>query len=149
MRRIFLGLVIALLTFGIGALFVGQKRHKNIASYGSSFQWTSSDGGRMAHNHDLLSSPLEATENFNAALQRAADFMEFTPCFDTSGRRIGERAVMLLLPPQVPEATWRIMWTQQQDNFSELFWVESPSLADTRAFETIERQGWKKCVSTK
>ena len=89
---------------------------------------------------------LEATNKFNRELQKAAEYVEFTPCFDISRRRIGERAVVRLLPPHVPEATWRIMWTQQSEGFSEFFWVESTSLPDARNFEKVKPQEWKKCL---
>lgn len=147
MRRILLGLSMALLAFSIGIMFVRGGKRSSVIPHSSSVGWSSSDGKRVVHRHSVLSSPSAAAEEFNTQLQAAAEYIEFTPCFDTGGRRIGERVVILLLPPYATEATWRIMWTQQAEDFSELFWVESPSLADARFYETPDQQGWKRCVA--
>ncbi len=148
MRRIFLGVLIALLTFAVSALLVRRNMPKIVGSFGSSEGQTFPDGKRVAYGWTVFHSSLEATKEFNEQLQWAADHQESTSCFDESGRRIGERVVVLLAPPLVPEQIWRIMWTQQSENSSEFFSVESISLSDARYFETVERQGWKKCVTT-
>ncbi len=147
MRRIFLGLLLALVTFGAGALFVWKNTNNPVVYSVSSGGLTSSDHAPIRYQREIFPSSLEATNQFNMQLQEAADYIEFMPCFDTNRRRIGERAVMWLLPPHVPEATWRIMWTQQAEDLSEFFWVESTSLEDARHFETVERQEWRNCIA--
>lgn len=142
MRRCFFGLLIGLIIFGIGACLAWEKA----LPPANSGVFSSSDRAPITYRWETFSSPLEAATEFNMQLQQATDYLEFTPCFDESGRRTGERAVMLFSPPRVPEATWRIVWTRQSESFSETFWVESVSLSGARYFET-ERQGWKKCVA--
>jgi hypothetical protein len=149
MRRISLGLLIALLTFGAGAQFVWKTTPAPVVPNSGVVSYTSSDYDQMAWYWETHPSPLKATEEFNAHLQRATQYMEFTSCFDRDGRRIGERAVMYLTPPHSPQPIWQITWTQRTENFSESFTVESPLLSEARHGETVGQADWKKCISTK
>jgi hypothetical protein len=149
MRRIFLGLLIALLTFGVGSQFVWKTRPAPTVPHSGGVSYTSSEHSQLISSWETHPSPQKATEEFNAHLQQATQYMEFTPCFDRDGRRIGERAVMYLTPPHSPQPIWRITWTQRTETASESFTVQSPLLSEARYGETIERDGWKKCISTK
>lgn len=149
MRHLLLGLLIAPLTFGVGAWLANAKKSNLIVHSTTSIGVTSYEHDRVDLRREIFPSPLEATDQFNKELQKAADYAEFSPCFDTSGRRMGERVVVLLFSARVPEVTWRIMWTQQSEDFSEFYWVESTSLSDARRFEAVEREGWNKCAEKK
>jgi hypothetical protein len=108
--------------------------------------FSSNDRATITDRRDAFASPSEANDEFNKHLQQATGHLEFRPCFDAGGRRTGERAVVLLSPPQVPAATWRIVWTHHSEKFSEVFWIESVSLADARYLEgEPQGLGWKKC----
>jgi hypothetical protein len=145
-RRLFLGLLAGLLTFYV-SMMLQRSRKERIVPSTSSVGWTSPDGKTVVYQHELLPEPAGATEHFNSQLRNAISYQEWAPCFDQNGRRIGERAIMLLAPPQVLKMTWRIVWTQQAEDHSESFTIESASLADARYFETLEPADWKKCGS--
>ncbi|MFN2452780.1 MAG: hypothetical protein ABR577_01020 [Pyrinomonadaceae bacterium] len=149
MRRIFSGLLAGLLTFAICASLIEKKTHQPIVHTSGGYSYTTPGHDLMRSESELYSSSSEATDHFNTELQKAAHLAEFTPCFDTSGRRIGERAVVWFFSPQAPEESWRIMWTQRAEDSSEFFLVESSSLSDARYLETIELQRWKKCAAKK
>lgn len=149
MRRNFSGLLIALLIFGVSALLIEKNMRQPRVPHSSGHGYASSDHERMVWYRETNSSPSAATDEFNAQLHRATRYMEFTPCFDGNGRRIGERAVMHMTPPHTPQPIWRIMWTQRSEDFSESFTVESTSLSEVRSGETAGQSGWKKCVPTK
>ncbi len=148
MRRNFLGLLTGLLIFGVSALLLVKNTRQRFVPSSGSYGYSSPAHEHMSGNWEMHASPLEATEEFNFQLRLAATYREFTPCFDPNGRRTGERALMYMMPPYVPQATWRIMWTQQSADFSESFQVESPSLSDVRYLETNVPETWKKCVTT-
>ncbi|HEY0098267.1 MAG TPA: hypothetical protein VGB76_04860 [Pyrinomonadaceae bacterium] len=149
MRRNISGLLVALLTLGVGALIVRENSPSPKTQNFGVRSYSSSDYKNMFWAWETYSSPQEATTKFNAQLQQATQYMEFTPCFDSNGRRIGERAVMHTTSPSSPQPVWRIMWTQQSADFSESFTVESPLLSEARHGETTGQEGWKKCISTK
>ena len=116
MRRCFFGLLIGLIIFGIGAWLAWEKA----LPPANSGVFSSSDRAPITYRWETFSSPLEAATEFNTQLRQATDYLEFTPCFDESGRRTGERAVMLFSPPRVPEATWRIVWTPIRELFGDV-----------------------------
>lgn len=145
MRRILLGLPVALLTFAAGAFFFHGRT--GVVPSSGSFSWRSPDRELMTYRWEIFPSPSAATEQFNEQLRRAEQYREFTPCLDAGGRRVGERAVMLFAPPAVPEPTWRVVWVVRADDSSELFWSESKSLPDALYFETVERPGGKRCAA--
>lgn len=149
MRRNFSGLLIALSIIGVSALLIGENTRQEKVPFSRGVGYSSSDNERVLWHWKTHSSLLEATDEFNADLQRATRYVEFTPCFDKDGRRIGERAVLYVTPPHAPQPIWRIMWTQQGEDFSESFTVESTSLSEARSGETAGQEGWKKCVTRK
>jgi len=149
MRRNLSGLLLALVICGVSALLVRKHTPRPIVPSSRGVGYTSSDRPGMVWYWETHPSPLKATDEFNAHLQRATQYMEFTPCFDRDGRRNGERAVLYVTPPHTSQPTWRIMWTQQGKDFSELFTVESTSLSEARSGETAGQDGWKKCVAIK
>jgi len=149
MRRNFSGVLIALLISGVSVLLIEKNMRPPRVPHSSSRGYTSSDHERVVWHWKTYSSSPEATDEFNTHLERATQYMEFTPCFDRDGRRIGERAVMYMTPPHTPQPTWRIVWTQRSEDFSESFTVESTSLSEARSGETAGQAGWKKCVPTK
>jgi len=149
MLRNFSGFLLALLAFSVCVLCVRETTQKPKAYQSGNHSYTSSDYEQMVWSWETHSSPPEATNKFNEQLRRAIEYREFTPCFDRQGRRIGERAMMYMISPHAQQPVWRILWTQQSEDFSESFMVESTSLSEARTGETIGQEGWKKCIATK
>lgn len=150
MRRVFITLSVALLSFGAGTLSIRHDTPKKIATSSSSgSSMIAPPRAFMLANKETFSCPSAAAEKFNADLQKASFFTEFTPCFDPGGRRIGERAVTLRLPPHAPEPTWRIIRTQQAKDSSTSLWVESVSLSDAYYFEEYMAEHRGRCITTK
>lgn len=144
MRRIILGLVACLLAFYLSIMFFREEKRAPVVRSTTTGEWNSADK-RIAYRHDIFPSEGEATEHFNSQLQEAQKYQELTPCLDSNGQRIGNRAVILQAPSRAPE-TWQIIWTRQARDFSETFSIQSASLADARYFETVERAGWERCL---
>lgn len=149
MRRNLTGLLVALVILGVCSLVVRDPPASPKVPHSGIRSYTSSDYEHMSWDWETHPSPLGATAKFNALLQGATEYIEFTPCFDARGHRIGERAAMRTTSPHTRRPVWRIVWTQRSEDFSESFTVESPLLSEARHGETTGQDGWKKCISTK
>lgn len=144
-RKATIAVLSAPLAFALGTLLAGDDSRPRVVHSSGSFSATMPDRELMSGDYELFPEPERAGRLFDEDLAASAGTAAFEPCFDEAGRRVGDRAVMLFMPPRVTEPTWRIAWFIRSADRSEYFVVESVSLDDARYFESVETGHWKKC----
>lgn len=151
-KRALLALSLAFVAYDVGPRLVGGRAEPAVVHSESSTSVSAPGRELTTYRWELFPSPTEAAEHFDRWLGWATEYKEFSPCFDSEGRRTGERALILLLPPYSREPTWSIVWTYRAEKYSQLFSVASVSEKDARYYEETERQkphngpGWETCA---
>jgi hypothetical protein len=147
MRRSHLKALTGVLTFCVGAMLGGHNQRPRIIPSASSESMSWDDGKLAARDQHIYVPPQSAATELEYLLARSPDYTEFTPCYDRAGRRVGDHVVLPRRDRVSFTQLWRIAWTRQEEDHSELYVVEGNTLALARSVEAQLRPEWFRCAN--
>ena len=134
-----------ILVAGASVLVSRANRRPAVIRSGASVSYWEVNRIVGSDHYELFPSPSGASAMFDDLLNQSKAYQEFSPCFDDSGQRVGEKAALWLHTPPPSRAYWRIVWTSRMEDRSELFSVEADTLDGAHAMELRVREKWQLC----
>jgi len=98
--------------------------------------YRAADGTQVSTSHEIFGSPSKAVKEMRTRLKDAEQIVERVPVKNESGKRIGERVVMLWRYESTGCLWAVIMWTDG----SQLNWISSESMPTALEFERYKNE---------